>query len=77
LLEGPVLGLPEGLAIVEGLPTAIPTDAAPTAWIPFWRALFLSWYPPLVSPYATGAMVFGLALYFLIVGTLLTAALTS
>jgi len=77
LLEGPVLGLPEGLAIVEGLLTAILTDAATAAWIPFWRALYLSWYPALGSPFATGAMAVGLVLYFLIVGMLLSAALIS
>ena len=78
MLEGPLLGLPEGLAIVEGLPAAIPIDAAATeAWIPFWRALFLSWYPVLGVPYAAGTMAFVLASYFLLVGTLLSAALIS
>jgi hypothetical protein len=78
LIEGPLLGIPEDLAVVKGLPTVLPIEIAVTrVWISFWSFLKASLFPPLGSPYATGTVAFGLALYLLIVGTLLSATLTS
>jgi hypothetical protein len=75
VLDAIPLGLPE--VLVEGLPSGTPVEgAAALAYGFFWASMLVSWFPPLGSPLATATMLLGLALFILVTGAVLSAALS-